>query len=103
MAEYDQLQTGMSYSDAVRVETEALGARLVLVAWPYRSQVDQEIRDAVRYQIVMSEFARAAGVPFVPLAVPFLDDDRSLFLDNVHANADGNAVAARAIRPWVAP
>ncbi|MCZ6463242.1 MAG: GDSL-type esterase/lipase family protein [Proteobacteria bacterium] len=82
---------------------DELGARLVLVGWPYRSQVDQGIREAVRYQIVMERLARDARVPMVHLAPPFIDAGAPLFVDHVHANAEGHRVAARAIEPWVTP
>jgi lysophospholipase L1-like esterase len=81
----------------------AEGARLVLVAWPYRSQVDQGITGLVRYQALLGAVGRQVGAPVVNVAEAFIADGRPLFLDHVHANALGNEVAARAIEPYAKP
>lgn len=88
---------------AILLRAEERGIDVVFANWPYRSQVDQGIRQSVRYQTLMEKVGREAAIPVVDLAGPFIDRGGALFVDHVHASPEGNEVAASEILQAVAP
>jgi len=88
---------------ALADESARLGARLVLMTWPYGQQIWDRTPPLANYQPVLLEVCRDRGLPCINLIDAFLDAEGPLFIDHVHTNARGNAVAARAVRDVVAP
>ena len=84
-------------------ESERLGAALVLMVWPYGEQIWNRCPPLANYQDIVLEVCAEREVPCINLIEVFLAAEGPLFLDHVHANAAGNAVAARAVRDVVVP
>jgi lysophospholipase L1-like esterase len=70
---------------------------LVLGIWPWREQVAAGVLDHHGYQGVVRQVAHDQEVAFVDLLPAFLAAPRPPFLDHVHADAEGCALAARAL------
>lgn len=79
------------------------GARFALVIWPYASQVAATQTALTGYQPLVAQVAKERGVPTANLIPAFVADGRSLFVDHVHANADGCRLAADTIAQTIAP
>lgn len=83
--------------------SEQLGAPLVLMVWPYGQQIWERFPPLANYQPIILDVCSERGLPCVNLIEIFLDTPGPLFLDHVHANAEGNTVAARAVRDAIEP
>jgi lysophospholipase L1-like esterase len=70
------------------------GARFVLTIWPYASQVASGQTALMGYQPLVAQVARDRDVPLANLLPAFVADRRPLFVDHVHANANGCRLAA---------
>lgn len=85
----------------IEASGRARGSGVIFATWPFRSQVDQGLRQTVRYQTLQEQVARRLEIPLVHLAPAFIDAGGALFVDHVHASPAGNRVAARAMLPAV--
>jgi lysophospholipase L1-like esterase len=84
-------------------ECDRLRIPLVLAIWPYGEQIWNRFPPVANYQGIVSEVCEERGIPCVDLVAAFLAAEGPLFLDHVHANAAGNAVAARAVFEAIEP
>lgn len=82
---------------AIQTLCDTHGARLLLVLWPYREQVERRDEKWMYHQPVLLDFAEKSGVPLVNLYYAFAEAGPGLYLDPVHANAAGCKVAATTI------
>lgn len=87
--------------DEIRKLSRDSGADLLVAVWPYEAQIRERAPDLVRYQIPAARFCIEREVDGVNLVSAFLRTDGSLFVDHIHANADGCRAAAEALLPWV--
>jgi hypothetical protein len=86
------------------------GARLAIVAVPYREQVHSRVTagrdfDVAFPQVYVQTFAREHGIPYLDLLPIFrahvADHNRRLYLDgDIHLNQLGHRLAGEAIAEW---
>jgi hypothetical protein len=78
-------------------------ARVVLLSFPRRAQVERDYPELAEYTAGIEKVAAELGVPLVDLRGEFRslpDQGEALFLDGTHLNVQGNArVAERLVGP----
>lgn len=77
--------------------------KLVLMIWPFEPQVARGMTQLISYQIVTDYVSRAEGIPCVNLVDSFIEAGGDLFIDHVHANAEGCHAAAEAASRTIVP
>ncbi len=78
--------------------SQAHGIQLVIVSFPRRRTVEQEYPQLIEYTRRMHAFCDAHDVPLANLREAFFeleDYEARYFLDSVHLNPEGNAIAGR--------
>jgi lysophospholipase L1-like esterase len=71
------------------------------IVWPYEPQVRLGSADREKYQLAMTTLDRTQDIPVISLIEPFIASPTSLFLDHIHANADGCRMAAEEVAEFV--
>jgi len=75
---------------------------LAVVIFPFRSGADHYVYAALHEKIARQ--LRRMGVPFLDLNQPFNSiTDRSIWVDGLHPNPEGMAIAARELADFLLP
>jgi HEAT repeat protein len=82
--------------EALRRAVEADGARLGLVAFPFRGEMSEKAPPPTVQEEIAS-FCRERGLGFVDLLAPLREVGASAFSDHVHLTAQGTARVADAL------
>ena len=79
------------------------GIRMVAVIWPFESQVRQNVRRLLDYQLITSQFCDRNQISNVNVVRAFQRSEEELFLDHIHATPAGCRVAAEEIAKLFRP
>jgi len=71
--------------------------RFILMVWPYRKQTENRHEGLVNYQRVVSYVCKQEKVFGLNLVDVFIKADKQLFVDHLHANAQGCRLAAESV------
>jgi lysophospholipase L1-like esterase len=70
---------------------------VLFLIWPFRKQMEERNDALLAYQRIVAEVCMRERVPLVDLVGPFVETEGDLFVDNLHANAEGCRVTAETI------
>jgi lysophospholipase L1-like esterase len=73
------------------------GIRFILMIWPFGEQIRAGSRELEPYQRKIAQLGFDENIPVVNLVETFLQAKEPLFVDHVHANAQGCRLAAAAV------
>lgn len=82
---------------------DAQDADLILMIWPFAGQVKAREEGLGPYQTLTRRLGAYHNLPVVNLVPEFISEQQPLYVDHIHANAEGCRVAATALAGVVGP
>jgi lysophospholipase L1-like esterase len=93
----------VSMLSGIRLVCDRWHARMVLLVWPSRDQVEARDTQLLLYQLLSEKYGERFDVPVVDLVPEFVSADEELFVDHVHANELGCSIVATSVAKSVTP
>lgn len=76
---------------------------LAFLVWPYRRQVTEKLRELVFYQQITAYVCQQEKLVLFNLVEPFINTNKELFIDQIHANKEGCRIVAETLYREIAP
>ena len=87
----------------IKMLCDAHDAPLILLVWPFADQVAAQEHRLGPYQTLTKRLGEFQRIPVVNLVPEFISAAQPLYVDHIHANADGCRVTATSLAQTVAP